>query len=288
MKLARYWTRAQAETTTFDGKTVSVQARGWSDDSLDSARTRAREIAQRVAERIASKDESKQRYPYGDRPLPEPVIREFSGTDGERCAIVTRNVYGALVLNADRLMFVDVDRKGASPNVGAALGKMVSSLFGKPKVEPPASNPILEAMNEVAQRHDLSARVYETAAGYRLLITSAPFEATSSEAEALLTEFDSDPLYVRLCRSQECFRARLTPKPWRCAMPNPPVEFPFETPEDQERSRRWEADYNAKTTSFATCRYVATVGTGSGSPDFDELIQYHDQETKAAADLRLA
>lgn len=288
MKLARYWTRAQAETTAFDGKTVSVQARGWSDDSLDSARTRALEIAQRVAERIASKDESKQRYPYGDRPLPEPVIREFRGTDGERCAIVTRNAYGALVLNADRLMFVDVDRKDAQPGVGATLGKMVSSLFGKPKVGPPASNAILEAMHEVAQRHDLSARVYETAAGYRLLVTSVPFEATSSETEALLTEFDSDPLYVRLCRSQECFRARLTPKPWRCAMPNPPVEFPFETPEDLDRSRRWEADYNAKTTTLATCRYVATVGSGSASSDFDELIQYHDQETKAATDLRLA
>jgi hypothetical protein len=287
MKLARYWTRAQVEAT-FNGKTVSVQARGWSDDSPDSARTRALEIAQRVAERMASKDASKQRYPYGDRPLPEPVVREFRGIDGERCAIVTRNVYGALVLNADRLMFVDVDRKDAQPKVGATLGKMVSSLFGKPKVGPPASNAILEAMNEVAQHHSLAARVYETAAGYRLLVTSASFEATSPETEALLSEFDSDPLYVRLCRTQECFRARLTPKPWRCSMPNPPVKFPFEGPEDLDRSRRWEGDYNAKIASFATCRFVATIGSGSASSDFDELVQYHDQETKAVSDLRLA
>jgi len=25
----------------------------------------------------------------------------------------------------------------------------------------------------------------------------------------------SDPEYVKLCRIQECYRARLTPKPWR-------------------------------------------------------------------------
>src|SRR5260370_31413409 len=134
MKIARYWTRAHAAATDRDGKTVSAMARGWSNDSLDAARACAVEIAQRVAERIASKLTSRAaRYPYGDRPLPEPVIQEFRSGGDAVSAIVTRNAYGALVLNASQLMFVDVDRPDKQSNAGATIGNMFSSPFAKPK-----------------------------------------------------------------------------------------------------------------------------------------------------------
>ena len=258
MKLARYWTRGEAEASDSNGDKIRVRARGWSDESLEGARARALDVARRVAQRIGSGIGSTEKYPYGDRPLAEPIVREFRDGGGQLTAIVTRNAYGSLVLNANRLMFVDVDRKQPAP--GATLGKVFSSLFGKTPA-PAASDPVLDAMNRVVQRHGLSARVYETAGGYRLLITSAPFQPGSSDSEALLTEFDADPLFTRLCRMQESFRARLTPKPWRCNFPNPPVEFPFETAADQERQRRWEADYNSKTAAYATCRFLNTFGT---------------------------
>jgi hypothetical protein len=288
MKLARYWTRAEVEGSS-NGDKIRVRARGWSDESLDGARARALDVARRIAQRISSGTGSTEKYPYGDRPLPEPIIREFRDAGGELAAIVTRNAYGSLVLNASRLMFVDVDRKRQAPPAGATLGKMLSSLFGKtPAPAPAATDPMLDAMNRVVQRHGLSARVYETAGGYRLLITSAAFRPGSPESEALLTEFDADPLFTRLCRMQESFRARLTPKPWRCNIPGPPVEFPFETAADQERQRRWEADYNSKTAAYATCRYVNTLGPGTVLPEFSELIRYHDHETRSAGAVRLA
>jgi len=287
VRLARYWTRAQAEATAPNGKKIRVGARGWSDDSLDAARSKALEIAQRVVERVLSSSFSKQRYPYGERPLPEPVIREFRSGNGDPTAIVTQNVYGALVLNADRLMFVDVDRPDGR-TAGASLGNMIAGWFGKPKGDPQAATRVMETLGSVVQRHGLSARVYETAAGFRVVITSAPFTAGSSDAEALLAEFGCDPLYVRLCRLQECFRARLTPKPWRCGMTNPPASFPIETPADQQRFDHWQDAYTAKTTAFATCRFVAGIGPGSVLPEFDELIHYHDGSTRASTDLRLA
>ncbi len=269
------------------GRRVSAVARGWSDDSIEAARSRALEIAQRVADRVAAGLTTRQRYPYGDRPLPEPVVRDFKGESGAG-AIVTRNAYGALVLNADQLMFVDVDRP-QDPRPRASLGTMVSSLFGKPKAEPPsASDGIVEKIGVVIQRNGLTARVYETKAGYRVLITSRSFTAGSPEAEALLEEFGSDPLYIRLCRLQECFRARLTPKPWRCSMTDPPVSFPFETPTAQQRFDRWQAGYDARRASFATCSFIAAVGSAAVALGFEPLIQYHDSETKATSALRLA
>lgn len=285
MKLARYWSRDRSEVIDPDGNPIRVVARGWSDESIEAARARAREIARRVAERIASHPGERNQYQYGDRPVPEPVIREFGAA-----AVVTRNAYGALVLNADHLMFVDVDREDATPSAAAdTLISGIFSLFGKSAS--PAANPagaVLGEIERVAGRHDFSARVYKTKGGYRVLITSARFQAGNDEAEALLSEFGADPLYMRLCRTQESFRARLTPKPWRCGFHKPPVEFPLETPQDEDRYRRWEIEYNSKAASYATCRYVTAFGKGSVLPEFEELIHHHDNETKASSDLPLA
>jgi hypothetical protein len=285
MKLARYWTRDRAEVIDPEGNPVRAVARGWSDESIAAAGARAREIAQRVAERIASRPGERNQYQYGDRPLPEPVIHEFGSA-----AVVTRNAYGALVLNADHLMFVDVDREDPKPSAGAdTVLSGIFSLFGKSAPPAPkAADTVLDSIQRVAQRHDFSARVYKTKGGYRVLITSAGFQAGNQETEALLNEFGSDPLYKRLCRMQESFRARLTPKPWRCGFHKPPVEFPLETPQDEDRYRRWEMEYNSKAAPFATCHYVTAFGKGSVLPEFEELIRHHDQETKAGSDLPLA
>ncbi len=277
MKIARHWTRVREE---FDG--LRVTARGWSDDSVDSAREKARDIARRVAERIVNGFTQKNRYLYGDRPLPEPVIREFAG------GVVTRNSYGALILNTDRLMFVDVDRPAQSSSSNGGGGGFFASLFARPKPPAPAPpDPLIAAMKNVAARHNLSGRLYETAAGYRLMITSAPFKAGTNETEALLAEFRADPLYMRLCRLQESFRARLTPKPFRIDSRNPPVEFPFETAADQAKHDRWVAEYNKKSAQFSTCRLLENLGRDV-APEFSELIEYHDLETKAASGLPLA
>jgi hypothetical protein len=279
MKIARYWTRAEQSVGD-----VRVTARGWSDDSIESARAKAREIAHRVAQRIAGGFGKTERYPYGDRPLPEPVIREFDG------AAVTRNSYGALVLNADRLMFVDVDGKHAQHAQPASGGGFLSSLFGKPaqKSETAAADPTVDAIKTVAARHDLSGRLYETAAGYRLMITNRLFPAGSDEVEALLAEFKSDPLYMRLCRMQESFRARLTPKPWRCGFYKPYVQYPFENPKDEAIFRDWQQKYDSKSAPYATCRFMTALGSATVAPEFPELIEYHDQETKAGRGLPLA
>jgi hypothetical protein len=297
MKLARYWTRGQGEVIDPSGERIRVVARGWSDESLEQARIRAGEIARRVAQRIISNPGQKNQYDYGDRPLPEPVIRQFNAS-----AVVTRNSYGALVLNADNLMFIDVDKEdmqapsAASTGGGGGLEEVLSgifSLFGKqaPAVPaPPRQAPptVLDTIRRVAERHSLSGRVYKTAAGHRVLITNTPFKAGTDATEKLLNEFGADRMYMRLCRVQESFRARLTPKPWRCDFRKPPVEFPFETARDEAAFREWEAEYNSRAADYATCRFLSAVGSGVVAPGLDELIRYHDQETRATSGLPLA
>jgi hypothetical protein len=295
MRVARFWSRDQDEVVNRAGERIQVVSRGWSDESIEAARAKAREIARRVAQRIANNPTSRNQYPYGDRPIPEPVIREF----GEAArAMVTRNVYGALVLNTDDLMFVDIDREDAEADVGgdltAGLQEALSgifSLFGKqaPAAQiPKAPATVLDSIRGVVEKRGLSARVYRTAAGHRVLVTDRRFRAGDSETEALLNEFGADGMYMRLCRTQESFRARLTPKPWRCGHRKPPVAFPFETGEAVAAFEEWEQEYERQCQPHATCRFVASLGNGAVVPGFEELIEYHDRETKALSGQPLA
>jgi hypothetical protein len=281
MKLARYWTKESGEATGADGGRIRVVSRGWSDESLEDAARRARETARKLAAALASGQIERSHYLYGTRPLPEPIVRELAAG----AALVTRNSYGALVLNTSHLMFIDIDRDDPAPAAGVLSG--LRSLFGKPAAAPRQA-PALDDIQAVSEKNGLSVRAYKTAAGYRAIVTNAPYEAADGRTEALLQQFGSDPLYIRLCHSQESFRARLTPKPWRCGVALPPASFPFTTPDEESRFRHWEAEYSSKIRQYATCRYLASFGPGRIDTGLDGLIKYHDAETHAAADLPLA
>lgn len=192
-------------------------------------------------------------------------------------------------MNADSMMFVDIDRPQPAPAPPANLKSLFSGLFGNPAGSPvKVVDPVLDAVRGVTERQRLSARLYRTAAGYRVLITDRRFHAKTSEAEALLNEFAADPLYVRLCRLQESFRARLSPKPWRINMGQPPVDFPFETSAAQVRYRDWEREYESQAAGYATCAYQSSFGAGYVLPEFAALIRFHDEQTKATSALPLA
>ncbi len=290
MKLARFWTRQAGEALDRNGRRIRVSSRGWSNDSVDSAAVMARDLAHRAAERVASGQPKSNRYGYGDRPLPEPVVREFQDSRETPNAVVTRNAYGALVMNARDMMFVDIDRQDSPVTTsGGNLLSGLFSFFGGGKAVPSApSETVVAGLHRVAERNNLTVRVYQTAAGYRVLVLSAPFQPGSGQSEALLREFDSDALYIRLCKIQESFRARLTPKPWRCGLPNPPVSFPFETSEAESQFMAWEAKYRTACAKFASCRFVGSFGGGAAVPGFEELVRYHDLESRAGSGLPLA
>jgi hypothetical protein len=304
MKLARFWTRQPGEATDRRGRRVRVTSRGWSNESPEAAAAVARDLARKVAERIAAGQPKARQYGYGDRPLPEPVIQELRDESGTANAVITRNVYGALVMNARDLMFVDIDREGSAVTAGQAsvtdvaqeLVSGIAALFGKQPAAPPPTpvqQPItassgVAGIQRVAERNNVALRIYQTAAGYRALILSARFDPVSAQSEALLRDFGCDPLYMRLCKMQESFRARLTPKPWRMGMSQPPVSFPFEGPDQEARFYQWVAKYTAASAGYATCRFVGAFGAGAVKAGFAPLIAYHDQETKASSGLPLA
>lgn len=71
-----------------------------------------------------------------------------------------------------------------------------------------------------AQEHEhgpLIYRVYRTHSGCRVICTriAVPREDHGWMAERVMQFLRADPDYIKLCRHQKYYRARLTPKPWR-------------------------------------------------------------------------
>ncbi|MDB6150250.1 MAG: putative transrane protein, partial [Chthoniobacter sp.] len=64
----------------------------------------------------------------------------------------------------------------------------------------------------------------------------------------------ADAEYVLLCRAQRCFRARLTPKPWRIG------ERFFEVGPLQAVTRKQLERDLKKAAPFASARFAAEVG----------------------------
>lgn len=217
MEFPRHWVRESEEARRPDGRSVPFQCWGWSDENLAAARAKAREVAAAIRARIQRGEGFPERYGYdGGRPLREEVLRELRGGTGHR-ALVTRNSYGCEVLNAERVMFVDRD------DLPTSIGGLFKGLFGRGKPDP-ALEP---AEQLVAANPGWGIRVYRTAAGARYLLTHDLFDPRAAATEKLMGMLGADPRYVRLCRTQASFRARLTPKPWRCGLPRPPGRWPW-------------------------------------------------------------
>ena len=241
---------------------------GGSDISMDDARDAAREraLAVEVAVDQGLNDEL---YAYGDRPAREEIVREVIPEQ----LVITRCSYGALILNTDRVMFLDID--GVPPPEGSAGLSLLGKLLG---AESKAKEDPLAGLRRIAaQDPAFGVRVYRTANGFRGLVTTATGDPTSPHSNALMHEVGCDPLYIRLCRIQQCYRARLTAKPWRFGEAPPPVRFPFVNQTQESWARDWEETYHATADKLAVCRFVEHIGNDTVAPEVRDVLDLHDQ-----------
>jgi hypothetical protein len=94
--------------------------------------------------------------------------------------------------------------------------------------------------------------------------------------------------YRALCATQKCFRARLTPKPWRCGVDKPRVRWPWGDAKWEARFRKWEAVYAKAADRYATCRLIGHFGRVDIAPELCELVEIHDRATRAESNQPLA
>jgi len=288
MKFPAYWAKAVAEETDPRGQTFAAACWRWSDVSAKDAHRSALAAATVVVRRLM-RSEPLETYAYGRAPVREEVLQRHTSEQGELSLAVTRNAYGVLVLNTARAMFIDLDFDAIG--AGEVLRHWLARLVGRGGPSPEARREAemqdrLEGF--LRTRADWGLRMYRTCAGVRLLVTHALFDPVADSTRQLLESLGCDPLYVRLCRDQQSFRARLTPKPWRCNHTANRVVWPHETAEQRERFRQWQSDYDQLQARYATCRFLGTLGRESIHPHVAPVIKIHDQQTRCDQALPLA
>ncbi len=328
MLVARYWASARAEGVRGNGRPTGLSRFGWSNTSQDDAERLARARAdEAMVRRLAGED-----VPHRERSLPydagegipirEEILRELDE------GVLTRNSYGAVCLNTEAALFVDVDFRDRGPFFGCALslavvlGLVVAALVAQ------RSAPVAGALAAcvvggavvawVAARarerrragHEVEeataplgawcrshpgwlVRVYRTPNGLRLLPMHAALTPSGPEAIAFMSAMNADPRYVTMCRLQQCSRARLTPKSWRMREGPPRLtprsgRWPLRDPEQIARRAEWVRAYDEARTGYAACRFLQAVGTGSPDPGVERVRALHDRWSGAETTLPLA
>jgi hypothetical protein len=153
-------------------------------------------------------------------------------------------------------------------------------------------NAALAQIREFAERQpSWGLRVYRTPAGFRVLATHATFNASQLEVAQCFSSLGVDSVYRQMCLNQQCFRARLTAKPWRAGVsahmrPRPGV-WPIK-PEQIPVRAAWVAEYERAASGFAACRYVERLGSAVVHPDVRSVIELHDSQSRALSQLPLA
>lgn len=276
MRVAKYWTKGSYTGQGSHGNESTFSAWGWSLDSMAAAKDNAVARAKRIFDYLVNGTRL-DTYEYADVPMREEIVQTLRNGDKD-IAIITRNGYGALVINTASVLFADVDYPRIRAN---GLWDALVLAFSRARREwrtAACRELTLDSIREWSRQNPgRSFRIYRTRAGLRLLFVDRLYEPKSAETSNLLKELGSDPLYNRLTSKQECFRARLTPKPWRCGCKSPPHTYPWKDVQAERSYRDWERRYAETTKAYGVCELVETCGVAAPSGEIAQIVDLHDR-----------
>ncbi len=327
MIVPSYWSEAK-QTLRKNGRQQTIYRMGWSDVSEEDAHAHAQERLAEAVEQWQAGDsvitrEYKRAYGEGGLPIREEIVEK---TDDY---VITRNCYGALCLNVEDICFIDIDidkiyelehinRWRLPVSILWVLTTLCLCLFfskffavaivvfmaihftvfngliqrAKKRQEPLIAGMIKQKMsNLVTAQPKLILRLYETPHGFRVLLMSDLYNADDESVSMLFNELKADPMYVRMCCLQQCFRARISPKPWRIGIENrikpSSATFPYKSEWTSAR-QKWVQDYDEKSIDFASCKFLQEYGAGEQHPKAVIIRDIHDKYCRANEALPLA
>jgi hypothetical protein len=269
MKFAKYWKDVIVKVpgNIFGRDTITVW--GASDTSLEDANADARKRASTFEMMVAKGIAALRDYEYCSGFVREEVLSEVKAEDGRVIAVLTRNNYGAVILNTESVFFGDIDIQEGG------LFARILQLFGTPKKDKDYHLKRIEAFQKKNPGYTIS--VYETFAGLRLVVTNVLFDNGANADVSLFNELDVDPLYRKLCKVQSCYRARLTPKPWRIGLERPGSRFPRKPGNEETEFEKWLREYESAIRRYAVVKHLHTFGSQAEHPDAKEILMVHDK-----------
>lgn len=325
MIVPRYWAEARARERS-SGRQVTVRRFGWSNaseaEAQANAEARAAEALRRImaGEKLARRD---LKQPYNGAqglPIREEIVSEHEAT------VITRNSYGARCLNTPDVMFVDIDFETA-PSGGyvlltmapliliafaigwarssgwAFLGMMVITFLISTSVATwvwRACTHLRGGLEKQARKRvegylrthpEAHLRLYRTPAGLRVLAMHKTFDPREPAVAECFKALGTDPIYALMCANQNCFRARVSAKPWRIGVREPlrprPGVWPIK-PERLPARKHWVDTYEKAAQRYAACRFIEALGSSTHTVATHSVQALHDEMCRATSDLPIA
>ncbi|KZN43274.1 hypothetical protein N474_22910 [Pseudoalteromonas luteoviolacea CPMOR-2] len=264
MKYYKYW-KKENFTIKIDNQDEVITVLAGSNISVEDAYNEAREHSQDIEQRIAA-GEGKESY--------QSAIREHVSDilDDENILTVCR--YGAKVLNTTQYTILDLDDYPAS---FFDRFKAISKLPRKARI-------IAKFEQNIKKYPQLGSdfRIYETAKGIRVIGKNYIAPSTKGYVKLMRT-LGVDQIYIGLSKKQNCYRARLTPKPYRMKHKAIKIRSPLDCETIQYKD--WKSSYETAAERYSVVKLVKTLGT-----DFekDSVIKLHDSVCNLQANKRLA
>ncbi|MNT22128.1 hypothetical protein D3C72_1575020 [compost metagenome] len=108
-------------------------------------------------------------------------------------------------------------------------------------------------------------------------------QSADADVQAMFSALQVDPLYQRLCVQQQCFRARVSGKPWRMGMggPSPQIRRWPTTEKNRTDRERWSRYYDNKAAQYSACQFVSQLGESRIAPEAQPLVDWHDEASRA-------
>ena len=264
MKTYKHWF-ADTPSIMIDGESVTIKLLAGSDVSKDDARRLLLERAEQIENRIQRKagiDEY------------ESEIKEAIAQEIDVHNVITVCRYGALILNTTQYSVYDLD----------SYHKSMFDFFGSMRH--------MSLKQRIAHKFKINAakipelgssfRIYETSKGIRV-IGKHYLDPSHKRFMKIMLALCADYTYSILCIKQRCFRARLTPKPYRMKIDTYKVLSPLECETASYQS--WAAMYASEAQAFSVVKLIEAIGE-----DFshEPVIAEHDRRCNMSAGLKLA
>ncbi|GLS25353.1 hypothetical protein [Marinibactrum halimedae] len=316
MIIPLYWAE-HTQTETVQGKSYTLKRYGWSNTSQEAAQDHAKQRMEEAFSQLKvngkiHRSDPKVAYNGAEGlPIREEIIERIDD------AIITRNSYGALCLNTPDIFIADIDFSHTPPfwihsavtllliistvSLGVFLqtswvyffglvitfviSPMISTAIANATVNKPKNliHKSLSNFNAAIKKNpQANFRIYRTPNGLRAIATHIRMNPRDDKTLALMELLKADPVYQRMCKNQNCFRARISPKPWRIGMQriHPNGVWPVNE-EKQSARKEWVKEYERKSEEFSSCHFLQDIGSGKVGRDIQSVIDFHDEHCQA-------
>jgi hypothetical protein len=242
MKCYKFWVH-ETKTIRIDGELKSITLTAGSNISKTDASANASKLAAAIERHIPNGTGSYRQDAY------EVSIKEHVAKEIDSRNIITINRYGAQVLNTTKYTVLDIDHYSAHP---------IMKLFGVPS-ENTKDNMLAKFKQRITRYPEFgeSFRIYETCKGIRV-IGKQYVDPQTKRFLKTMRSLGVDPLYSILCKKQNCYRVRLTPKPYRMKIATIKIKTPCDC--ETEIYETWQKQYAEASNAYSVAKLCEVIG----------------------------